>query len=238
MTHHPLRYWFQLMQVFTVDLALYASDFARQGYCVVPAALSEAFLGFARAQAQALKAAPAVRFDVAGKKLQRVFEFPAGFDFETGVRLPLARLFGVSPEALTLSERHLNVYLPGAPEQPAPHKDRKASEMAVGLLLEDPQASELILYPQSCREPNPFDSASEWRRSLAPEQWPEVLLAGVEPVRISSRPGDLVAFRGSSMYHERLRPAGAEILYLKCNTLGLDPLGEEIRPEVGQGLAL
>ena len=37
--------------------------------------------------------------------------------------------------------------------------------------------------------------------------------------------GDLIAFLGSSIFHERVRPAGAAILYVKGNG---DPLGENI----------
>lgn len=217
------------MQIFSVSLGDYASEFATRGFIALKDVVRADFLAWVRERAQAALAVPS-RYDLPGKKRQVVFPFDAeGPDFETAFRAPLAALFGTTAAGLTLSERHYNAYLPEAPPEPVPHKDRRASEFSVGIPVVMPPDSRLLLYPDCHREPNVYDSASEWRRSLAPDQRPEVLLKAQTPVLIDSRPGDLVAFSGSSMFHERRQPAGAEILYLKFNREGLDPLGEELR---------
>ena len=40
--------------------------------------------------------------------------------------------------------------------------------------------------------------------------------------------GDMIIFLGSSIYHERIRPRGTAVLYIKVNDEGFDPLGENI----------
>lgn len=215
------------MKVFSQALAAHRIRFARDGYCCIEQAVSGAFLDFVRIQAQQ-RSHESSPYDLPGKKRQLVFDL-ADLDFEAMIRAPLAGLIGVDPGQLTLSERHLNIYLPSAADAPVPHKDRAASEVAVGIPIALNPASYLVLYPQISREPNPYDSAAEWRRNLAPAERPEVCLRDAEPVELRSRPGDLVAFRGSSMLHERMYAAGSTILYFKFNTQGLDPLGEDPR---------
>ena len=53
-------------------------------------------------------------------------------------------------------------------------------------------------------------------------------MKGISPVVLDPRPGDVVVFQGSSIYHERMRAAGSKILYLKLNAMGLDPIGENL----------
>jgi hypothetical protein len=40
--------------------------------------------------------------------------------------------------------------------------------------------------------------------------------------------GDMIVFLGSTMFHERIRPRGTAVLYIKLNDENLDPLGEDI----------
>ena len=91
-----------------------------------------------------------------------------------------------------------------------------------------PAPSRLILYPYHQRSENVFDSCDEFRRSLSEAQRPKNSLKGVSPVALDPQPGDLVVFKGSAIYHERMRAAGSKILYLKLNALGLDPIGENL----------
>jgi hypothetical protein len=46
-------------------------------------------------------------------------------------------------------------------------------------------------------------------------------------VRIFARPGDVVLFKGSRMFHERMNGAGSILLFLKFNAMRMDPLGED-----------
>ena len=38
----------------------------------------------------------------------------------------------------------------------------------------------------------------------------------------------MIVFLGSSIYHERIRPRGTSVIYIKVNDEGFDPLGENI----------
>jgi hypothetical protein len=128
---------------------------------------------------------------------------------------------------MALCERHVKVYDAKAPAHPPPHKDRVASQVAVGLPLIVPDNSHIILYPNDYLEINPFNSTALWRTSLDDEALPERILANIEPMRFDVRPGDVIMFRGSSIYHERVNPANTALLYLKFNDMGMDPVGED-----------
>ncbi|MEO0720003.1 MAG: hypothetical protein AAFZ06_14160 [Pseudomonadota bacterium] len=38
----------------------------------------------------------------------------------------------------------------------------------------------------------------------------------------------MICFLGSALFHERVNPAGAAVLYIKANGDGRDPLGADI----------
>jgi hypothetical protein len=97
----------------------------------------------------------------------------------------------------------------------------------VGLSIEIPDDSHLVLYPYGHREPNPFNVSAALRESLTEEELPENLLRGAQELVIDDRPGDVTMFAGSSMWHKRRNAAGAVNLYLKFNDFGSDPLGED-----------
>ena len=97
--------------------------------------------------------------------------------------------------------------------------------------IEIPEESRLVLYPYDHREVNPFNSAIGLRRSLQPDQLPEVVLPHAREVELADRARDVVAFPGSSTWHLRRRAAGALNLYMKFNDFGCDPLGEDPRTE-------
>ncbi len=42
----------------------------------------------------------------------------------------------------------------------------------------------------------------------------------------------MIVFLGSTIYHERIRPRGTAVLYIKVNDQGLDPLRENIYARV------
>jgi hypothetical protein len=127
---------------------------------------------------------------------------------------------------LTLSERHVNVYAADAAPFPRPHKDRLASQVSIGISIDVPPGSHLVLWPDDDRYPNPLQRPG-LTESLPPESIPEASLAGARPVCIYDRPGDVVLFAGSAMWHTRHNPADAVVVYFKCNDFGSDPLGED-----------
>ena len=47
-------------------------------------------------------------------------------------------------------------------------------------------------------------------------------------VQLHESVGDVIVFHGSSMFHERIKPRGTAVLYIKLNDRGEDPLGENI----------
>lgn len=162
------------------------------------------------------------------KKEQYLWELPAGLSVEHLCRV-VAEATGMDPARTVLSERHLKVYSASAPAMPPPHKDRSASTVTVGIGVDIPADSHLVLWPDADTTFNPYPSAAEWRNTRHPEELPEVVTADIEPVVVDLRRGDVVMFAGARFYHERHRPASTSVLYLKFNDLGLDPLGEDPR---------
>lgn len=162
------------------------------------------------------------------KKEQYLWELPAGLPIE---RLcgAVAECTGMDPDRTVLAERHLKVYSSVAPEMPAPHKDRSASMVTVGIGVDIPADSRLVLWPDSDMTYNPYPSASEWRNTRHADELPEVVTGDLDPVEVDLRRGDVIMFAGARFYHERLRPASTSVLYLKFNDLGIDPLGEDPR---------
>lgn len=162
------------------------------------------------------------------KKEQYLWELPEGLDVSELCRV-VALSTGMDPERTVLSERHLKVYSATAPEMPPPHKDRSASTVTVGVGVDIPADSRLVLWPEVDQTYNPYPTAAEWRDTRSPDELPELVVEGVDPIEVDLRRGDVVMFAGAEYYHERYRPARTTVLYLKFNDLGLDPLGEDPR---------
>jgi len=113
------------------------------------------------------------------------------------------------------------------------HRWRRPAALlvAVGLSIDVPAGSTLVLYPTDYRQVNRFLTAGQ-RDSLLPHELPEVVLEDAQPVVISDAPGDVTMFQGSSMWHLRQNSAGAALLYLKCNDFDCDPLAEDPTTQV------
>lgn len=160
-----------------------------------------------------------------GKKRQFLYDFP---DSETAekFRCGMAALTGIDYDELTISERHLKVYDRDAKPWPAPHKDRAASQISIGLPVSIPENSSACVFPGLQAGPNPEEHAVFMTDRDHPHL--DKIYQLEECVMLHERPGDLVAFLGSSIYHERVHPAGAAILYIKVNGAGSDPLGQDI----------
>jgi hypothetical protein len=166
------------------------------------------------------------QFALAGKKGQGRFEFPPEVDFPGEMFDVIAEVCGLDRGTIALSERHINAYNNDAKPDPAPHKDRDASKVSVGLCIE-PADSEVVIYPGASRERNPYVSAATYYDSLPTDQRPENTLTEDQAVAIRDEPGDVVMFYGSEIWHLRRRSAGTVNLYLKFNDFDYDPLGED-----------
>ncbi len=217
------------MNVFCFSPESYHDEYETNGFVHVKGGVSPEFLAYAQQTAYDLIAAEKSleEWNFKGKKQQFLMEFPDDSDFPRGVKETVARVAGLPADKMTLCERHIKAYEEVANNNPPPHKDRVASQVTVGLPLKVPNGSYIILYPHDYLTINPLNSTALWRTSLDEDQLPENVLRGIEPVRLDVQPGDVVLFRGSSIYHERVNPSNTILLYLKFNAMGLDPLGED-----------
>jgi hypothetical protein len=217
------------MKVFNFDPAEFNAAYASQDWVHIPGGINPAFLEFTQKFARDAVARDASLADwaIKNKKSQFLFEFPESIDFVRDVKHAVGAVAGMEGDKVTLCERHIKVYNQEAPSTAPPHKDRVASEVTVGIPLEVPKNSYIVLYPKHHRQINAFASTALHRASLREGQKPENLLADVEPEVAKVWPGDVIFFKGSSIYHERMNPANTSLLYLKFNGLGLDPLGED-----------
>lgn len=207
----------------------YAGQFRNDGFVLVKDGVTAGFLELITDElrrCERLQADISPKFDKRGRKQQYLFEMPDDPDWVIQLVTTIGALTGLPADELVISERHIKVYPADARPDPPPHKDRRASQVAVGIPIAGPEESRLILYPHHHRSENVFDSYDEFLRNLPEAERPERTLKGVAPVVLDPRPGDLVAFEGSAIYHERVKAAGSKILYLKLNALGLDPIGE------------
>ncbi|NRA00050.1 MAG: hypothetical protein HRU01_26405 [Myxococcales bacterium] len=230
--------------VFEFEPSEYADFYRENGYAHIPGGASAEFMRFALHFAES-KIKTRGREELSDwqfkdKKLQFLMEFPDNCDYPNGLYRSVASVADLDVENMMIGERHIKIYEGNAPENPPPHKDRLASEITVGIGLKIPKNSRIVLYPEHELTVNPYQSAAQWRTSLDPEDLPEQVLAGVDPVEIDMRPGDVVMFAGNSIYHERTHPANAWVLYMKFNAMRLDPIAEDPKtlPQRQRSLAL
>jgi hypothetical protein len=164
-----------------------------------------------------------------GNKEQSLFDFPVDVDYPNELFDTVAQVCGLNRAGMTLSERHIKSYEADAAPEPQAHKDRFPSQVSVGLSIEIPDESTLVLYPEEHRGVNVFNKASDFSASLQPDELPEVVLKTAREVELNDHGRDVVMFAGSSMWHLRRRAARSLNLYLKFNDFGCDPLGEDPR---------
>ena len=214
------------MKIFDFSPEDHRATYEAQGWVHVRDGLTPEFLETARRTvADAHAARPLSGRGIAGAKEQFVFEFPEPQHYEELYDAVVA-MCGLDRSTITLSERHIKAYEDDADPDPVAHKDRFASQVSMGLSLEVPKGSHLVLYPEDDVWENPFLNTA-LRDSLEPDQVPEVVLQGAKEVEIHDRPGDVIVFRGSAIWHLRRRSASTVNVYLKFNDFGADPLGED-----------
>ena len=214
--------------MFNFEPAVAREQFAKQGFVHLRNVLQPAFLEHLQSfyrQSLADHSNEQDAWKIYGKKRQYLFDFPSRADAEE-FRQGMAALTGIAPDDFTVSERHLKVYDEAAEPWPAPHKDRAASEISIGIPIHIPEGSSACVFPDLKFGPNPEEKAVFLTDRDHPDL--ENVYRKEECVMLHEQPGDIVAFLGSSIFHERVKPAGAAILYIKVNATGRDPLGENI----------
>ena len=214
--------------VFNHDLKSFRGQFERDGYILLRDILAPGFLGYLKefhAKARHGEIAEHGDWRIGGKKSQYVFDFPsdeAALAFRSGI----AALTGLNEDKIAVSERHLKQYEADAPDYPAPHKDRGASKISVGLPVHLVPETSVCVFPALDRSPN------DGERAVFMTDQDNPALADIynsaEALALNEQLGDMVVFLGSTIYHERIRPRGTAVLYIKVNDEGFDPLGEDI----------
>ena len=214
------------MRMFSMTAAEHRDAFEREGWLHVPGGLDPAFLAYLRDEVARKQAEERIEGKgIQGEKDQFLLELPEGTHWDELFDL-ISELCGLDRDGMTLSERHVKAYLGDADPRPTAHKDRFASQISVGLSVEVPEGSYLVLYPDDEREPNPYLSGAH-RDSLDPDQRPEVTMPDAREVEVYDQPGDVIVFHGAATWHLRRNAANTVVVYLKLNEFECDPLGED-----------
>jgi hypothetical protein len=215
-----------MKQMFSFDPLDHAPILAAQDYVHIPHGLTEEFYQLMSRQVDEYYEARRLSEHARGDKQQALYDFPSAGHYHEFVTT-LGALSGLPADQLVISERHIKGYEPGAAPRPMPHKDRHATQLAVGFTVRAPEGSTLVLYPQGERRINPFSSWAEMRASLPEDQLPPAVLRAVPRVEIQDQPGDVVVFHGNEIWHGRENGANTVMLYFKLNAFHSDPLGED-----------
>ncbi len=213
---------------FKRDLGTYHEQLKRDGFILLKDILSDDFMAALKtylAQAKAGQVAEYGQWRIGGKKQQFLFDFPTeamADQFRTGI----AALTGLSRQGFTISERHLKQYDNDAPAYPAPHKDRGASKFSIGLPIYLGPETSVCVFPNLDRTPNEGERAVFMTEQDHPGL--EHIYNSPDALPLHEELGDMIVFLGSAIYHERIRPRGTSVVYIKVNDEGFDPLGENI----------
>jgi hypothetical protein len=223
------------MRIFDFDPADYREAYDTNGWVHIRGGINSDFLELLREFAQSsLEDTRLDAFAIKGKKEQSIFDFPPDVDYPNELYEVVSATCGLDRDLITLSERHIQAYEPEANPEPAAHKDRVGSQVSVGLSIDIPAESRLVLYPFDHRDVNPFNSSAAFRKVLGNEGLPEVVLKNAREVELADQAGDVVMFPGSTTWHLRRHAANAVNLYLKFNDFHCDPLGEDPHtPDLG-----
>ncbi|MGH7984754.1 MAG: hypothetical protein ACREQX_00485 [Candidatus Binataceae bacterium] len=231
------------MRPFTFDPLKYAAAFKTTGYVHIKGGVSDELLGYAKERLAEFRLSGRNELsanEIKNKKKQCLFDLPNDHEFLRELNESIAVLADLPIDRMTVSERHIKVYEDNAAPRPPLHKDCVASQVAVGIPLENASGSRLVLLPSGERHVNPFDHAIYGFNPDDPldavRQSPDFRVSeGAQPrhsppsglVELDVPPGDVVIFAGSSIYHERFNAARSAVLYLKFNAMRLDHLAED-----------
>lgn len=213
---------------FKRDLAEYHGQLKRDGFILLKDILSDDMMACLKTYLARTKAGQVAEYGqwrVGGKKQQFLFDFPTS-EMADAFRKGIAALTGLSEQGFTISERHLKQYDNDAPAYPAPHKDRGASKYSIGLPVYLGPETSVCVFPNLDRTPNDAERAVFLTEKDHPDL--ENIYNSPEALPLHEELGDMIVFLGSAIYHERIRPRGTSVIYIKVNDEGFDPLGENI----------
>ena len=205
--------------MFTFDPSRYAAEFAEKGFVHIRGGLSEEYLALLKRQLAEYTDRDRLPRFARGDKQQSLYEFPD--DYGRGRLCEMVgKVCGLEPADLIVSERHIKAYEPDADPEPMPHKDRYATQIALGFSVHVPPESTLVIYPYDEVSVNPFIAWADFKASLPPEKMPDIVLKSARRVEIHDEAGDVVLFRGNSMWHYRAAPR-AQPCYTSRSTPGI-----------------
>ncbi len=211
---------------FNADLGQHRSRLEQQSYVYLENVLSDRFtnlLKFYGGQISADKLEEIDEWRIPGKKRQFLFDFSSKAFFDK-FREGVSKLTGQPQDAITIGERHIKVYLDEAPDYPVPHLDRQAAQYTIGFPIHIPDDSCVCFFPHLSRKENTAQRAAYADMPTGTDM--ANFYEDDHIVKMKGGIGDMIVFRGSTIFHERIRSAGCRILYIKVNSTGQDPLGE------------
>jgi hypothetical protein len=220
---------------FKRDLAQYHDQLEKDGYILLKNVISDGFMSSLREFLEQSRTGGIPEYGtwrIGGKKHQFLFDFPTD-TIARDFRSQVAALTGLKSEGFTISERHLKQYEEDAPDYPAPHKDRGASKFSIGLPIHLGPETSVCVFPSLDRTPNDGERAVFMTEQDHPGL--QDIYESSDALPLNEELGDMIVFLGSGIYHERIRPRGTAVLYIKVNDEGFDPLGENIystKPEL------
>jgi hypothetical protein len=214
------------IMAFRKDLSTYREALNTEHYALIEDALSNEFVSHLisyrdRIASGRLKDIPEWHID--GKKRQYLFDFPSAQMLDAFLK-GMGAVIGAAADTLTIGERHIKCYLDEAKALPAPHLDRHASQFTVGFPIHIPEKSQVCFFPHLGTEENTDERARFL--DIGDNVDMEAFYDDPHIVKFRGKVGDMVIFHGSRVWHERIHPASAVILYTKINAMGEDPLGE------------
>jgi hypothetical protein len=217
------------MKIFSFEPEHHRAAFKEQGWVHVKGGATPEFCAQVRDfVARRAEVGGIQRRGLQNEKDQFLLELPPEFDLTSELFDHLSVLCDLERSGMTLSERHVNAYAPDANPRPRPHKDRYASAVSVGISIDIPPGSHLVMYPSQDLGVNPL-LRSGVADTLLPREQPESTLEDAQELVIHDAPGDVQAFLGSRIWHLRRNAGGTVIAYFKVNDFWCDPLGEDPR---------
>lgn len=222
---------------FKRDLGIYREQLDRDGYVLLKDVLSASFMADLKRYLERSRNGQVAEYGqwrIGGKKQQFLYDFPDA-DMAQRFRDEIAALTGLKADTFTISERHLKQYDNDAPDYPAPHKDRGASKFSIGLPVYLGPDTSVCVFPSLDRSPNEGERAVFMTEQDHPGL--KDIYESSDALPLHEELGDMIVFLGSAIYHERIRPRGTSVIYIKVNDQGFDPLGENIYAPVRELVA-
>src|SRR5260370_25348052 len=84
---------------------------------------------------------------IRGAKDQYLYDPAPGVELVAELRAVVSAMCGLDAGSFTLAERHIKRYSSDADPAPVAHKDRLASQVSIGVSIDVPERSHLVLYP-------------------------------------------------------------------------------------------